>query len=680
MAQIIKNRRGSIGGVKDVTTQNAEIIVASGSIGDLNGPFILYGSPTPSDNGLTGVYKPASKIYQGATVPTISVGTYGNVLDGTPFYASSSKTLYILSSAGNTIMDLAGNLSGSVFPYIIASGSFSGSFQGNGSGLTDISASSIVGLNLSRIATGSISASVDVGSTTFQITSGSSTFVKVLNTGRTEITGSLGVTGGITGSLLGTASFADFSTTASYAYNANTSSYAISSSQAERAVTASHALTALTASYSLTALSSSYAISSSQAERATTASHALTALTASYSLTALSSSYAISSSYAYFATTASHALTALTASYSLTALSSSYAISSSQAERAVTASFVATASYVPNLQEVTNKGSQTTNAITSSGLWVNGPAYISGNLDVQGTITYISSSTLQIGDNIIEINYNKAAGNSGMIVYDTTAPFTASMLWDAVADRWIAGPYGSESTIMLASDTSSMSVNFARTSSYSTTLGASLTSSATNQVRLLASDGGVLSTLTINNVESASYALSASYAYFATTASHAPTSVTASYALQALSASYSLSGSYANFATTASHALTALTASYSLTALSSSYALSGSYANFATTSSHALTAVTASHSLTALTASFALTSSYVNILNQNVVISGSLYTTTGIFDNSSGPGFHFMFMSSSNKISYVSPAIPGDLIQWNGTTMIASNLIDGGTF
>ena len=93
MAQIIKNRRGSIGGVKDVTTQNAEIIVASGSIGDLNGPFILYGSPTPSDNGLTGVYKPASKIYQGATVPTISVGTYGNVLDGTPFYASSSKTL-----------------------------------------------------------------------------------------------------------------------------------------------------------------------------------------------------------------------------------------------------------------------------------------------------------------------------------------------------------------------------------------------------------------------------------------------------------------------------------------------------------------------------------------------------------------------------------------------------------
>lgn len=581
MAQIIKNRRGSIGGVKDVTTQNAEIIVASGSIGDLNGPFILYGSPTPSDNGLTGVYKPASKIYQGATAPTISVGTYGNVLDGTPFYASSSKTLYILSSAGNTIMDLAGNLSGSVFPYIIASGSFSGSFQGNGSGLTDISASSIVGLNLSRIATGSISASVDVGSTTFQIISGSSTFLKVLNTGRTEITGSLGVTGGITGSLLGTASFADFSTTASYAYNANTSSYAISSSQAERAVTASHALTALTASYSLTALSSSYAISSSQAERA------------------------------------------------------------------VTASFVATASYVPNLQEVTNKGSQTTNAITSSGLWVNGPAYISGNLDVQGTITYISSSTLQIGDNIIEINYNKAAGNSGMIVYDTTAPYTASLLWDAVSDRWIAGPYGAESTIMLASDTSSMSVNYARTSSYSTTLGASLTSSANNQVRLLASDNSVLSTVTVNNVDSASYALSASYAYFATTASHAPTSVTASYALQALSASYSLSGSYANFATTASHALTA---------------------------------VTASHALTALTASFALTSSYVNILNQNVVISGSLYTTTGIFDNSSGPGFHFMFMSSSNKISYVTPAIPGDLIQWNGTTMISSNLIDGGTF
>jgi hypothetical protein len=497
MAQIIKNRRGSIGNVKDVTTQNGEVIVASGSIGDLSGPFILYGSPTPSDNGLAGVYKPASKIYQGANVPTIAVGTYGNVLDGTPFYSSASKALYILNAAGNTLMDLAGNLSGSVFPNIIASGSFSGSFQGNGSGLTDISASSIVGLNLSQIATGSVTASVNVGNITYRVVSSSVDLFSVYNTGLVGISGSLIVTNGITGSLLGTASYADQAT---------------------------------------------------------------------------SSSYALSASYAFNSTTASFALNALTASY------------------------VASASYVPNLQEVTNQGSSTTNALTMSGAFINGNTIISGDLDVNGTITYISSSTLLIGDNIIEINVNKAAGNSGMIVYDTTAPFTASLLWDAAIDRWIAGPYGSESVIILASDTSSMSVNFARTASYSTTLGASLTSSANDQVRLLASNGGTLSTITVNNVASSSYALSASYAFNATTAS------------------------------------------------------------------------------------FALTSSYVNPLIQNLIVTGSVTATTGFFDGTGAGAIQFAYLNASKQLAYLTPSTAGDLIQWNGTAMTASNLIDGGTF
>jgi hypothetical protein len=689
MAQIIKNRRGSIGNAKDITTQNGEIVVASGSIGDLSGPFLLVGSPTPSDNGLSGVYKPASKIYTGNSVPTILSASYGNVLDGTPFYAVGSNTLYILSSAGNTVMNLAGNINGNTLVNITASGSFSGSFQGDGSGLTNISASSIVGLNLSRISTGSVTASVDVGATTFQVASGSSNFFKIANSGIISITGSLGVTNGITGSLLGTASFAD---------RATTSSYALSSSYSDT----------LGASLTSSANDQVRLLASNGATLSTITVNNVT-----------SASYALSASYASFATTSS---------------------------------YVATSSYVPNLQEVSNKGATTTNALTMSGAFINGTTDINGDLNVKGTITYISSSTLQIGDNIIEINVNKTAGNSGMIVYDTSAPFTASLLWDASLDRWIAGPYTSESIIILASDTSSMSVNFARTASYSTTLGASLTSSANNQVRLLASDGSILSTLTVNNVTSASYALSASYSNtatsasyslvatsasysaVATSASYSATATSASYSLVATSASYSAvatSASYSAVATSASYAATAssadiflvrngltvnsgavitgslrvtngitgsllgnvfgtaswannaTTASYSLQATSASYALQATTASYslqATSASYASQATTASYALQATTASYALTASYVNTLFQNLSVTGSISTTNGIFDNSSGPGFHFMFMSSSNKISYISPATPGDLIQWNGTTMIASNLIDGGTF
>jgi len=59
------------------------------------------------------------------------------------------------------------------------------------------------------------------------------------------------------------------------------------------------------------------------------------------------------------------------------------------------------------------------------------------------------------------------------------------------------------------------SATTSQTSSYSTTLGASLSQPANNQVRLLNSAGGTLSTVTVNNVTSASHADNASTADYA---------------------------------------------------------------------------------------------------------------------------------------------------------------------
>ena len=61
--------------------------------------------------------------------------------------------------------------------------SFSGSFSGSGAELFDIPATGIVGLNLTRIADEEVSASITTGSTSFNITSGSSNLFSVLNTG-----------------------------------------------------------------------------------------------------------------------------------------------------------------------------------------------------------------------------------------------------------------------------------------------------------------------------------------------------------------------------------------------------------------------------------------------------------------------------------------------------------------
>ena len=106
MAQIIKHRRGSISALKDVTANIGEFVIATGSIGDLNAPVVFVGS-----DAAAGGYKVVSKIYQGSIAPILGAA-YGSTMDGTPFYSSTSQSLYILDRNGNINMDLSGNLEG----------------------------------------------------------------------------------------------------------------------------------------------------------------------------------------------------------------------------------------------------------------------------------------------------------------------------------------------------------------------------------------------------------------------------------------------------------------------------------------------------------------------------------------------------------------------------------------
>jgi len=194
MAQIIKHRRGSITQLKDVTARIGELVVATGSINDLNGPMVFVGET----EGVAGAYRPLSKIYQGANAPTITVGSHGSVIDGTPFYATGNKTLYILSKDGNTDIDLTGNIEGNVISGVTINNltgttatisNVSSSFTGSGQGLYNIPASGITGLELNRISDGSATASISQANGLR------------INT-NTEITGALNVSSDITGSNL----------------------------------------------------------------------------------------------------------------------------------------------------------------------------------------------------------------------------------------------------------------------------------------------------------------------------------------------------------------------------------------------------------------------------------------------------------------------------------------------
>jgi hypothetical protein len=196
MAQIIKHRRGLIGGVKNLTARNGELIIASCSISDLAGPFVFIGSPNTVDEGVAGAFNSVSKLYTGTAVPTITAATYGSALDGTPFYASGNKSLYILnnSNVGNSKIDLTGNIEGNTISGVtintlqstnVSASFFTGSFKGDGTALYNVPASGVTGLELNQIGQGSVTASIT-----------EATGLRI-NT-NTEVTGTLKVTGNVT--------------------------------------------------------------------------------------------------------------------------------------------------------------------------------------------------------------------------------------------------------------------------------------------------------------------------------------------------------------------------------------------------------------------------------------------------------------------------------------------------
>ena len=83
-----------------------------------------------------------------------------------------------------------------------------------------------------------------------------------------------------------------------------------------------------------------------------------------------------------------------------------------------------------------------------------GGVTIDGDLIVNGTTTYVSSSNINIGDNIMELNYAGTAADAGLLVKDAVGTGTSgSLLWDASEDYWIAGALGSEARVVVGTGT-----------------------------------------------------------------------------------------------------------------------------------------------------------------------------------------------------------------------------------
>ena len=109
MAQIIKNRRGSLDKLASATgsLQKGEILIATGSsklTGVTNGQGLVFAAVE------SGSVVAANRVLQGAIAPIFSASAYGHLMDGVPFYASSSNSLVLLNADGNVTPDLSGNI------------------------------------------------------------------------------------------------------------------------------------------------------------------------------------------------------------------------------------------------------------------------------------------------------------------------------------------------------------------------------------------------------------------------------------------------------------------------------------------------------------------------------------------------------------------------------------------
>ena len=112
MAQIIKHRRGTLEALSAITSslQKGEIVIASGSTNLTSSNWNAITFVVPTD----GQVQATNRIIRGAVAPNVFPGsTYGGMLNGVPFYASSSTqlpTLFLLNQDGNESINLVGNI------------------------------------------------------------------------------------------------------------------------------------------------------------------------------------------------------------------------------------------------------------------------------------------------------------------------------------------------------------------------------------------------------------------------------------------------------------------------------------------------------------------------------------------------------------------------------------------
>ena len=334
---------------------------------------------------------PSNKILSGSSTPNLTGGSYGHSIDGIPFYNTSEEKLYILGKGGNTEVKATASTNGT--------GIVSSSAQIDGLGF------------LKNNGDGVISSSAQLTSTFLEINGDS------VISGSGQLTD---MTGDITVNSSGVSAIG-----AQKVVNSMLADDAVGADElaSNAVVNASVASNAAIAFSKINSDATGIVSGSSQVvvSNTNTANGALDHTKIDFDGSGLTSgSLGLSIAGGTGTDVAQVGVDTLT-----------FAGTANEIETTVTDNQVA-------IGIVTNPT-------------LSGNVTVTGNFTVQGTQTSVNSTTVNIGDNIIELNGTGAA-NGGLMIGDVTAPnqVSGSLLWDATNDKWIAGASGSEYDILLA--------------------------------------------------------------------------------------------------------------------------------------------------------------------------------------------------------------------------------------
>ena len=442
MAQIIKHRRGSLEALSAVTSslQKGELVIASGSsnITSSNGASIVFAA---TENGQV---QAVNRFIVGTNAPNVfPAGTYNGLVKGVPYYASGSSTLYLLGEGANSIPDLTGNISNFSSSVSSSISALSASIGGGSIGTSVASLNSKTGsyattgsneFNGTQTITGSIN--VKDSAATFSIVGNgfSETYLQsnggmLLQAGAGGVqikSNNLAVDGTLT---VGTSIS---SSTITGIGNVTTYSASVDSRLSNLQSTSASVNTSIAA------------LNTSSASQQTSIDALNSYTSSNTSTTALNS----------FTASANERFTEIgVVSGSLIASASTAKTTNDSQGVSITNLNSFSASTITSLAELNSYSSSLKQAFTASGTNVtfSGDVTIPGNFTVRGTQTIVDSTTVQLGDNIIELN-GSAAANGGLYVKDSTNPNTAtgSIIWDSTNDYWKAGAKDAESKVLLA--------------------------------------------------------------------------------------------------------------------------------------------------------------------------------------------------------------------------------------